>query len=68
MWTKDNGIPSRGVASLGQDRDGNLWLGTDEAGAFKLAAGGNLTYSTEDGIGVGQRDIGGRIAPRRVVH
>jgi hypothetical protein len=31
--------------SLGQDRDGNLWLGTDELGAYKLAAG-ILSYST----------------------
>ena len=51
-WTKNNGLPSRGALSLGQDRDGNLWLGTDDLGAFKLAAGGILTYSTEDGIGV----------------
>src|ERR1017187_7150277 len=45
LWTKDNGLPSRGALSLGQDRDGNLWLGTDDLGAFKLAAGGILTYS-----------------------
>src|SRR5260370_1181436 len=41
-----------GALSLGQDRDGNLWMGTDDIGAFKLAAGGILTYSTEDGIEV----------------
>jgi ligand-binding sensor domain-containing protein/signal transduction histidine kinase len=52
LWTKDNGLPSRGIGSLGQDRDGNLWLGSGDVGAFKLAAGGNLTYSTEDGIGM----------------
>jgi ligand-binding sensor domain-containing protein/signal transduction histidine kinase len=52
LWTKDNGLPSRGALSLGQDRDGNLWLGTEDLGAFRLAAGGTLTYSTEDGIGM----------------
>ena len=51
VWTKDNGLPSRGVGALGQDRDGNLWMGTGDLGAFKLAAGGGLTYSSEDGIG-----------------
>jgi len=52
VWTKDNGLPSRGVGSLGQDRDGNLWLGTGDEGAFKLAARGILTFSTKDGIGM----------------
>jgi ligand-binding sensor domain-containing protein/signal transduction histidine kinase len=50
VWTKENGVPLSGALSLGQDRDGNLWLGTDDIGAFKLAAGGSLTYSTGDGI------------------
>ena len=50
VWTKDNGLPPNGALSLGEDRDGNLWLGTDDLGAFKLAAGGVLTYSTEDRI------------------
>ena len=52
LWTKENGLPSRGVGSLGQDRDGNLWMGTGDLGVFKLAAGGILTYSAEDGIGM----------------
>ena len=51
-WTKDNGLPSRGVGALGQDRAGNLWLGTGDEGAFKLAAGRILTYSAADGIGM----------------
>ena len=29
-WTRENGLPSRGALSIGQDRDGNLWLGTDD--------------------------------------
>jgi ligand-binding sensor domain-containing protein/signal transduction histidine kinase len=52
IWDKENGLPSRGVGSLSQDRDGNLWMGTGDQGAFKLAAGGILTYSTSDGIGM----------------
>jgi ligand-binding sensor domain-containing protein len=52
LWTKDHGLPSRGVGALGQDRDGNLWMGTGDQGAFKLAAGGVLTYSADDGIGM----------------
>jgi hypothetical protein len=52
VWTKDNGLPSREVLALGQDRDGNLWLGTADQGTFKLAAGGILTYSSGDEIGM----------------
>jgi ligand-binding sensor domain-containing protein/signal transduction histidine kinase len=52
VWTQDNGLPSRGIGTLGQDRDGNLWMGTGDEGTFKLAAGGLLTYSTQDGIGM----------------
>ena len=52
VWINGNGLPSRGVGSLGQDRDGNLWMGTCDLGAFKLAAGKNLTYSPADGLGM----------------
>lgn len=52
IWTKENGLPGRGVGAIAQDRDGNLWLGTGDLGAFKLAVGGILTYSQEDGLGV----------------
>jgi len=72
VWTKDNGLPNLGVGALAQDRDGNLWMGTGDQGAFKLVAGDILTYSTKDGIGVdavisvaetlrGQLYISGRI-------
>jgi ligand-binding sensor domain-containing protein len=51
VWTKENGLPGRGIGALGQDQDGNMWLGTGDLGAFKLVAGGTLTYSIDDGIG-----------------
>ncbi|MDQ6760636.1 MAG: ATP-binding protein [Acidobacteriota bacterium] len=50
VWTEENGLPSRGAISLGQDQDGNLWLGTGDLGAFKLAAGGMLTYAVGAGV------------------
>ena len=65
---KTTDCPAAGALSLGQDRDGNLWLGTNDLGAFKLAAGGILTYSTEDGIGIDAVIVGRRDPPRRVVH
>lgn len=52
IWNGDNGIPSRGIGALGQDRDGNLWMGTGDVGGLKLATGGVLTYPAGSGIGV----------------
>src|ERR1051326_1519696 len=42
VWTEHNGLPLRRILSVGQDRNGNIWLGTDDLGAYKLAAGGAL--------------------------
>ena len=38
------------VQTLAEDRDGNLWIGTDN-GALKLARNGFTTYSEADGLG-----------------
>ncbi len=37
------------VQTLAEDRDGNLWIGTDN-GAFKLARNGFTTYTEADGL------------------
>ncbi len=38
------------VQALAEDRDGNLWIGTNN-GAFKLARNGFTTYTEVDGLG-----------------
>ena len=38
------------VQTLAEDRDGNLWIGTDN-GALKLARNGFTTYTEADGLG-----------------
>jgi ligand-binding sensor domain-containing protein/two-component sensor histidine kinase len=38
------------VQTLAEDRDGNLWIGTDN-GAMKLARNGFTTYTEADGLG-----------------
>jgi len=47
-YTSANGIID--VISLGEDRDGNLWIGTATNGAMKIAANGFTTYAEADGL------------------
>jgi signal transduction histidine kinase/ligand-binding sensor domain-containing protein len=47
--------PPRGLAiiramALAEDRDGNLWIGSDGAGAFKLARDGFIGFTAADGL------------------
>lgn len=53
-YGKDNGLPS--VGTLAEDRDGNVWIGTESDGAVKISANGFTTYDEHDGY------IGSRIA------
>jgi ligand-binding sensor domain-containing protein/two-component sensor histidine kinase len=48
-YSISNGITN--VGSLGEDRDGNLWIGTETNGAMKIAANGFVSYSEADGLG-----------------
>ena len=48
-YTAGNGLPgSGGILSLGEDRAGNLWMGAQ--GAIRVAKGGFLTYTRQDGL------------------
>jgi len=56
-YTRRNGLLPDEIDGLAEDRDGNLWVGTQSHGLMRLAHKGFLTYgSTEDagGPGVGQ--------------
>lgn len=53
-YTKANGVT--GAGKMAEDRDGNLWIGTDTNGAMKIAANGFTSYDETDGL------IGSRIA------
>jgi ligand-binding sensor domain-containing protein/signal transduction histidine kinase len=48
-YDKRNGLP-RQIATLVEDRGGNLWTGSRAAGASKLARGGFATYGEPEGI------------------
>lgn len=47
-YTKANGLSS--VGRMAQDRDGNLWIGTESSGAMRLTANGFTTYDENDGL------------------
>jgi ligand-binding sensor domain-containing protein/two-component sensor histidine kinase len=49
-YGKRNGMSHPYVAALAEDLGGNLWLGSAEAGAMKVARGGFTIYGDLDGI------------------
>jgi ligand-binding sensor domain-containing protein/signal transduction histidine kinase len=49
-YVSELGMSKLFVQALAEDRDGNLWIGTDN-GALKLARNGFTTYTEADGLG-----------------
>ena len=49
-YTTTNGLSYREVATLSEDIGGNLWLGTNTAGAMKLSRSGFVTYDERDAL------------------
>lgn len=45
VWTTDNGHQT-----LREDRDGGLWMGTEDAGVVRMRAGVFASYGTRDGL------------------
>ena len=45
-----NGLTDFDITALNEDRGGNLWMGTNNAGAMKLTRGGFSSYGQPDGI------------------
>ena len=49
-YSRSNGLSYQEISSLSEDLAGNLWLGTNAAGAMKLTRDGFVTYGEQDGI------------------
>jgi signal transduction histidine kinase/ligand-binding sensor domain-containing protein len=50
VYTAAQGLPGGDVLALGEDRDGNLWIGTASAGACQLLRDQLATRSWEEGL------------------
>jgi ligand-binding sensor domain-containing protein/signal transduction histidine kinase len=59
-YTKRHGLSFQEVTALNEDPGGNLWLGTNTAGAMKLVRDGFITYGEQDGV----NSVGAIVADR----
>jgi len=46
-----NGLSDQVITALAEDRDGNLWLGSETGGTMKIARHGIRSYTEADGLG-----------------
>jgi hypothetical protein len=51
-FTEAHGLVDDTINSLAEDRDANLWIGTDAGGAMRVAAFGLVSYFRADGLTV----------------
>ena len=50
ILTEKDGLPTRRLTLLAEDRQGNLWASTDAQGIFRIANSGVVFYNEADGI------------------
>jgi ligand-binding sensor domain-containing protein len=48
-YTKTQGLSDAGIKPLAEDREGNLWVGTEAGGVMKIACRGFTLYTEADG-------------------
>lgn len=49
-WTEENGLSESTLTALAEDRDGNVWLGTESRGAMRVARDGLIGFTARDGL------------------
>lgn len=57
-FTAANGLEGIQVWALNEDRDGNLWMGSETSGALKIARHGFTLYDQADGLTSGGVNFG----------
>jgi len=50
MWRVRDGLAPGNVEAVVEDAHGNIWIGTDGAGVFRLRRGGFTTFTVADGL------------------
>lgn len=50
IYTEEDGIKSRNIRAAFCDRDGTIWVGTNESGLYRLTRQFLTTYSVSDGL------------------
>jgi len=49
-YGSQSGISGGEIGAIKEDRDGNIWVGTNAAGAIRIAANGFTTFTESDGL------------------
>ena len=49
-WTEDNGLLDASLTAVAEDRDGNVWLGTEGRGIMRVARNGFIGYAAHEGL------------------
>ena len=49
-YTREHGLSDDAIRALIEDRDGNLWCGSESGGAMKITRSGFTSYSETDGL------------------
>lgn len=49
-WSEENGLVDPSLTAVAEDRDGNLWLGTEGRGVLRVARHGFIGYTAHEGL------------------
>ncbi|HEX7182124.1 MAG TPA: two-component regulator propeller domain-containing protein [Thermoanaerobaculia bacterium] len=49
-WGVENGLGEKTLTAVAEDRDGNLWVGTESGGALRIARHGFVSFTAADGL------------------
>ena len=49
-WTEENGLLDSSLTAVAEDRDGNVWLGTEGRGVMRVARHGFIGYTGHEGL------------------
>jgi signal transduction histidine kinase/ligand-binding sensor domain-containing protein len=50
LWSEESGLAQHSLSALAEDRDGNLWLGTEDRGAMRVARHGFVGFTASEGL------------------